>query len=538
MLAVPLVVLDTNILWEDVEAAHGGMQIVLDGARRGDFELAVPSVVLDELTRQYPQRVKKVRRAIRKAVSDYSDEMRRLGLTPPGAYEPEMDGVAYRERITKILADAGAKFPDAPDLAPALRWAIAPPKPRKPFKESGEGLPDAAIWLTVLELCEAAKPRRVIFISTNHKDFGNGGTPMDLADELRQDLVDRGLPEQMVRYLTGLDRFIETVAKPLSTADSRASRQLANTDTRDTIVAALESRLDFATVPEDVADLGATLFTDLTVVSYDVHRDLELTDAAELDGGSLSLSLSAPASVTVEAAIPREVAYVEEDVLRARIVDDDFSEHAVEIAADLELRLRAELLLRNPGSDSEDVEITDLTFELAPEERVERALTDHLVSELRSYLDEFRKAPEVEDYIPDELVYSELQEAALGDIRAISVRDASIDDRLGPDEYAIRLEIDAEADVHWHATLSDARDASEHPADDEEAGYLRQGVDFASPLTLEVTAVLEFPETLREVSIERAVLQETERKRRREYLDHHDPETQLLEQIAKEYDES
>jgi predicted nucleic acid-binding protein len=531
VLAVPLVVLDTNILWEDVEAAHGGMQIVLDGARRGDFELAVPSVVLDELTRQYPQRVKKVRRAIRKAVSDSSDEMRRLGLTQPVAYEPEMDGVAYRERITKILSDAGATFPDAPNLAPALGWAIAP---RKPFKESGEGLPDAAIWLTVLELCEAAKPRRVIFISTNHRDFGNGGTPMDLADELRQDLVDRGLPKQMVRYLTGLDRFIETVAKPLSTADSRASRQLASTDTRDTIVAALERRLDFATVPEEVADLGATLFTDLTVVSYDVRGDLELTDAAELDGGSLSLSLSAPASVTVEAAIPREVAYVEEDVLRARIVDDDFSEHAVEITADLELRLRAELLLRNPGSDSEDVEITDLTFELAPEERVERALTDHLVSELRSCLDGFREAPEVEDYIPDELVYSELQGIALGDIRAISVREASIDDRLGPDEYAIRLEIDAEADVHWHATLSDARDASEHPADDEEAGYLRQGVDFASPLTLEVTAVLEFPETLREVSIERAVLQEAERKRRQEYLDHHDPETQLLEQIAKE----
>jgi predicted nucleic acid-binding protein len=534
MSSPPVVVLDTNTLWDDVEAIHGKLRVVLDGTRRDDFELVVPTVVIDELTRQYPRRVKRIRKALRAAVSDQNDEIRRLSLDPPVEYSAAGDAIAYRQRITTTLEDAGARLIDAPDVSPALPWAIAR---RKPFKQSGEGLPDAAIWLTVIAVAETVAPRPVLFVSSNTKDFGNGRMPVELADECRQDLQDRGLSKHAVQLIPSLQRFIDLVAKPFSAADHRATRRLESGVTRSAIATALERRLDFGSVPEGVADLGIPLLADPTIITYDVDDDFELRQAAAVDEDTLRISLFAAASVSVEVVVPREIAYVEGDRLRGTIVDDDYSDQAVEVGADLRLRLTAEVLLPLAEAEEEDVEVTDLRFSLAPEELVDRALTDDLVEVVRGLLNTSRNAPEVEDYLPDELVYSDLQEASLGEIRAISIRDVVVDDQLNADEYVIRLEIDAEADVDWHATLTDARDASEHPADDEDAGYLRQGGDFASPIALEVSAILHLPDEVRDVEIVRAVLQAEERQARQEYLDRHDPENERLARLAEEMEE-
>lgn len=127
----PIVVVDTNVLYDDVEAQYTRLRAVLAGVKEGDFGCVVPRVVLDELEKQYPRRIKKAAKAIRDRVREQKSEFSQLGIPPPVPFEPARDGPAYRTRLRKHLEAHGVVARDLPaDLAPAAEWAV---NRRKPF---------------------------------------------------------------------------------------------------------------------------------------------------------------------------------------------------------------------------------------------------------------------------------------------------------------------------------------------------------------------------------------------------------------------
>jgi PIN domain-containing protein len=147
-----LVVLDTNAFYTDARANGLLLSAMLDDAlAKGAFELFIPEVVLRELDKQFAQRSKKIVREVNKALGEHEDELRQLGIQRPAqVVRDDKDINGYRAALVKRLTDAGANVLDIPaDLSPALDWAV---NRRKPFKQNGEGFPDAAIWLSVLEL--------------------------------------------------------------------------------------------------------------------------------------------------------------------------------------------------------------------------------------------------------------------------------------------------------------------------------------------------------------------------------------------------
>ena len=59
--SVLIIVLDTNAFHGDA-GAKLPFERVLDGATNGDFEVVIPEVVIQELVRQYPERLREARK--------------------------------------------------------------------------------------------------------------------------------------------------------------------------------------------------------------------------------------------------------------------------------------------------------------------------------------------------------------------------------------------------------------------------------------------------------------------------------------------
>ena len=93
-------------------------------------------------------------------------------------------------------------------LQPLVARALAR---RKPFDAEGrKGFRDAVLWETILAML-AKSSDEVILVTQNKNDFGDHGK---LAGDLRNDLRDRGLPEDCVKVCEGLARFAEEYVKP------------------------------------------------------------------------------------------------------------------------------------------------------------------------------------------------------------------------------------------------------------------------------------------------------------------------------------
>ena len=229
----------------DVHARRRQMRAVLDGAAKGDFSLILPEVVRQELVKQYPRRMKKVRKEVARAIGAHATELESLGFpTPALADDDAVDATGYERHLEALFEGPGCRIAELPDLRPTATWAV---HRRKPFKESGEGLQDAAIWLTVLDL--APEDEAVLLASSNIKDFGDGEDPPGLAAELREDLRERGLPRDRVRLITSLPDLVEQIVQPAAEADARADRLLAEPDSAARLYSAIERAVLPAAAP-------------------------------------------------------------------------------------------------------------------------------------------------------------------------------------------------------------------------------------------------------------------------------------------------
>lgn len=195
--AVPLVVVDTNIFFADLEMARNEFKHLLDVSRRGSLRLYVPEVVIQECVRHYRRGIEQVVGTAKKGLS----AMQRLGLTDLAIDAASMSAVAekrvadYEPKLRADLMAAGAEVLALPTVSHGLLLERALAE-RKPFKakqggEGSDGYRDALIWASVTELCARIEDSDTLLLVTdNYKDFGYQDKA-DLHADLRADLDGR-----------------------------------------------------------------------------------------------------------------------------------------------------------------------------------------------------------------------------------------------------------------------------------------------------------------------------------------------------------
>lgn len=344
------------MLYTDASMSRPGSVALLDGAREGRYRLVVPEVVIAESTKHYGQRLRKALKEINLSIGKQQRELTRLGEPPVPLHEvpSRQDAEAtYAERLRERLDHDGVTVAESPPIDDAIAWYVSR---RKPFKETGEGLADVVVWLTVLQY--AGEAHDVVLLSANVHDFGDGADPAGLAEPLRKDLRSRGIPDDRVRLVTDASTLIEETTDPTAAA----RRILESPGTRGRLIEQLMETLAYK--PVAINQEGGLPF-ELDESPQIVVADLaELTLNAEPSfyGDALFMSVDARGEFLLHALVFKSDYYGAPASSAISVTDWDWSRHYVAVEVQATGALDVNFVVEPDGS-IDDVEINDLEID-------------------------------------------------------------------------------------------------------------------------------------------------------------------------------
>lgn len=335
-----IVVLDTNALHSDVYATGANAETLFTAAAAGRFEVWVPSVVFEELVRQFPERFKKVASAYGKSAY----HARSLGLPTPPELPDEAETVgAYRGRLERILDREGVKVVGPPDGAGVIAEWVA--QRRKPIPGTGKGTVDAQIWLTALD---AAEDDQVVLLAKNPEDFADESDHGELHPTLKQDIEDRGLEEDAIELVETIFEFNQQHIESDELALGEARTLLADDDRRGQLAVEIADAIEWFPLAAESDDWRAALGTDYdsaSLVAFDV-KGLTLLRADAASSGSY-LSLIAYGDATVNADLWTADAVQLEEDSPLGVGEIDFEAPMASAGGAVPARLAVEVLLKD-----------------------------------------------------------------------------------------------------------------------------------------------------------------------------------------------
>ncbi len=286
------IVLDSNVFCADYYLKGSSFQVFLKNLYLLPGTLHIPEVVIDEVVNEY-----------RETLSELLDEehkvKKRLGIVVPDfkeitAVKIDINGQAanFREFLVTTIKTHG-EILDYPDI-PHKKIVERDLSRRKPFKRDGSGYRDYLIWESIRKL-RAWGTERIIFITNNPKDFGEG----PLVDpDLRPDILN---PQDVTLY-RGVRDFNEALIIPrlhsLSSANIEAfGKEQTTIDFAQWLKANL---LDLLYLEESLHDFAVGFphsFGTVRPIEIDAFYDLRVVDAWEFESGEKFIRLSVGADI-------------------------------------------------------------------------------------------------------------------------------------------------------------------------------------------------------------------------------------------------
>lgn len=293
------VVLDSSIIRQDLRFSTNASRVLLGNHRVVPVTLAVPDVVVDEVTNLYREKLITAAISLREA----HKEMKWLAPGSPDLGElpaVEPDTVKYREFLLKQISDAGGRTLPYPQIS-HQKIVKRELQRRKPFKKDGSGYRDLLIWESLRQLTWSGH-ERIAFITANVRDFI---TDARLHEDLAADILN---PDR-VEVFASLKDFNEKHLIPRLEIDGRFNKELQSISSssanvpawiRDNLLEILRwDEIGYAISP--VPDAGH--FYASEIVSFD---DFRTTSARKLDDGGRLCSVVVHASVDVSIDIDEE----------------------------------------------------------------------------------------------------------------------------------------------------------------------------------------------------------------------------------------
>jgi hypothetical protein len=454
------VVVDTNALETDRYAKRPVADSAWKGAAAGDFELVVPEAVIEELVKHFAPTLQEAVADLDTALNKGRRSFDTFGLGVPQMPTIDVDGLcgAYEQELRARCSEGGCSIAPTPDLDPALEWSIAR---RKPFDANGHGLPDAAIWLTVLEL---AAVEDVVLVTNNSKDFGKPGL---LHKELAEDLAARGIAEGRVRIVPDLHALRREIVEPAEGATARVHRLLADGTTGAGLGLLLVDALRQSTVAISDAELGFHL--DEPPSLADLEPDaFNVVDAHELEDGQMLTRLEVRGDALLEVIVYRgDYFEAELEGVALEAFDPDRYVFQGELWVSGDMTIDAVVTLEGAVEEATIEEFDRLPHAEELQRRLRGEVGKRLIEELER---EAHLLPGVTGYRPPETIVSSIEEATIEEWRIDG--EPRVDEVLDRDQdgTTVSISVDATATVTWVVSAPD-------PGDLERAFSLAEGVE-------------------------------------------------------------
>ena len=169
------------------------------------YQIHIPALVIDEVTAQ-------IEEELQNAKQQGARSSRRWGRILDRPLKSSLDGLDPREGASllrrKLESYASVLlYPGVSHQELTLR-AI---RRKKPFNEKGSGYRDSLIWESVMQLAPTVDGR--IILLSQDSDFTDKDK-VNLAEELKADMVERGLEENKVVLIRSVQDFVDTYIRP------------------------------------------------------------------------------------------------------------------------------------------------------------------------------------------------------------------------------------------------------------------------------------------------------------------------------------
>ncbi|WKZ65081.1 MAG: PIN domain-containing protein [Flavobacteriales bacterium] len=201
------VVLDSNILRHHFSLNGSPIDLLVDYVTKTRSRVVLCSIVLEEARHNY--RVELLARIDKLKAAEKSLRGIPTTIAPIAVPSPDIEGEVnhyvnclHARLCTKPNEVVPYKNEYLPDI---VSRAV---DRRRPMHRDGQQFRDALLWLTVLDYAETSVDKRVVFVSSNSKEFADGAGSQ-LAPELIEEAKARKVE---VVYFTSIDELIKSQA--------------------------------------------------------------------------------------------------------------------------------------------------------------------------------------------------------------------------------------------------------------------------------------------------------------------------------------
>ncbi|MFE4706908.1 PIN domain-containing protein [Peribacillus simplex] len=198
------IIIDTNIVFNDFFFQSTNMKKLLKIARREPIKLCMTKFNYEEILKKYQDEIRPTLKTLKNTKSHLAKH-KINGLVNFEDLKVGTHVAKYQEFLDDLIQEYNIKIIEHP-TSPEISKRIADRyfQRIKPFDENKLSFQDAFIWESIVDYCEKGQPEKVVFISTNYKDFANSSK-----DKIHEDLEDDIYPYTEFSYYMTVEDFLK-----------------------------------------------------------------------------------------------------------------------------------------------------------------------------------------------------------------------------------------------------------------------------------------------------------------------------------------
>ena len=341
-------ILDANIIYSEGYASSNLFKFLISLARLFGHKLYVPAVVIDEVTAKLDGEIKEQQK-------NTNDMFRKWGRYLDRSLESPLNDLNPREEARLLrskLEECGQvlEYPDTPHEE-LVKRAI---NRIRPFDKKGSGYRDSLIWESAVQLAATVQDQVVLLASDTIFKDGE----VNLAKELKADLVERGFEDDKVVLACSLKEFVDNYIRPYLEGDPTGIFDQLDIDLHEAI--ALWVQEEHIGKEWDREELGLPWeYETLHLSMVEGVSDLKGLETKQVSNGEYLVRIEATLDCEFDAFVHKANVY---GLDAFAISDFDWNRHYTLGSTSCQLRCELDIQVNVPGGEAP--EISFLSMEL------------------------------------------------------------------------------------------------------------------------------------------------------------------------------
>ncbi len=344
------VVLDSNIIIADFWLESTNFEVLFASAKKGDIEIFIPEIVLDEVINKYDQRLQQSQQKVDSELKTFR-KLSKLSKKNPLTKSTIDESVSdYNKHIKKVIKENSIIVLKYPKTSHRFLAHKAMNK-LKPFNTNEKGYRDCLIWENIKTLLtdseSAVTVPELVFISNNYKDFTT--TEYELHPDLISELEDEDFDTNSVIVYPKLSEFNDKQAKLFFAQSKSFGKKLKNNGLWDFDLQTEVTNYLFENY------VGSELFqydvdftyeySDPTVSSIYEDFDIEITSVKKLNAKEYLVDISFEVETVIDFFIDKSEYWSIEDDKHISIEDSDWNEWVMWASTEITVPLTMSLII-------------------------------------------------------------------------------------------------------------------------------------------------------------------------------------------------